>query len=214
MSLGWLNLSPDRTTKQDMSDHSRAEFASLTGVKTKDLAVYIRRGKVVVVDGKIDDKHPTNALFMSKRALKTIKSEVQKPEKKPQSETPSPPSDVLVELAKRKAELELTRRENEILMQKHNLQKKRGELVPVAAVKSLITLHTESIKTAYMQASDNLLIVINAKKQLTATELSLFRKEFTSIVNKAVDIAIESTSKSLVSIASEYSKKRGVGEHE
>jgi hypothetical protein len=50
-----------------MALHTKAEFAKLCNIPSKNLATYIGRDKVVVQDGYIDDKNPINAEFLAHR---------------------------------------------------------------------------------------------------------------------------------------------------
>lgn len=200
-----------------MSKHTKKEFSDLCGIETKALSVYISRGKVVVDGDQIDDKHQINAAFLAKMQSKIKKEKPVAPEK-PQKEKPDPDnpdySDTLTQIAKEKGKLELLQRQNLIDLQRMEITKKRGELVPVSAVKSLIVLQSESTKTAYLQACDNLLIIISQKKQMSATELADTRKEFSKIVNKAIDDAVDSSKATLTGLVIDFQKKRGVGQHD
>ena len=61
---------------------TKKEFAERTGQKTKNLAVYASRGKVVVgADDLIDTDHPTNQAFIGKHGWKAKQVEEKKPEK-------------------------------------------------------------------------------------------------------------------------------------
>jgi formylmethanofuran dehydrogenase subunit D len=198
-----------------MAEYDKKEFAALCGLETKNLAVYARRGKVVVVDGKIDDKNPVNALFIEKRKVKTPKSTpVQQPKEKKQSNEKEPEVNSLVKAAEEKALLDLLKRQGEIDLQNIELQKKRGELVPVEAIKSLLIVHSESIKTAYVDASEALLLRISQRKQLTTNESVELRKELAQLVNKAIDDAISASKKTLLSVTQDFMRKRGVGQHD
>lgn len=55
-----------------MSSMTIREFARAAGVETNYLSVYIRRGKVVVIDGLIDPDHPLNMAFKFSRKGKNL----------------------------------------------------------------------------------------------------------------------------------------------
>jgi len=192
--------------------HSKKKFASLCGIETKNLSVYIGRKKVIVENDLIDDSDPANRLFIEKCKLRVPKIKTVPAKGKSRSVKESKNS--LLMSAEAKAELDLLKRQNEIDLQKLEIQKKRGELVPVEGIASLLIVHSESIKVAYMDGSENLLNRISQKKQLTSTERSDLGKELKVIVNNAIDQAIAASKKTLLSVTQDYSRKRGVGQHD
>ncbi len=58
---------------------SKKEFADLCGMNTRALAVYIKRGKVVVDGEWIDSELPQNALLIQKRSTKKVIHDSKKP---------------------------------------------------------------------------------------------------------------------------------------
>ncbi len=194
-----------------MPKFSKREFADLCGMQTKNLAVYIGRQKLEVgSDGLIDDSNSMNKLFMEKRRSKPqgVKANPEKAMAVAETEKSG-----LLKNAEAKAELDLLKRQNEIDLQRLEITKKRGELVPVQAVKSLIVLQSQSQRTAYLQASENFLIIISQKKQLSSTELTDLKMEFHKIVNKAIDDAVNTSQATLKGLVVDFQKKRGVGQH-
>jgi hypothetical protein len=205
-----------------MAFHSSKDFAALCGLKTKDLSNYVKRGKVVRQNDLIDDKDQINQAFMKKREVKLVeKGIVDKPETsgnpgkpaKPKKEGKREKTEAEV-LFKLKSDLELEKRQNEIDLQKLAIAKIRGDVVPVPAVRELIRTYSESSRHAYTEASDNLLMIMTQKFNLTATDLSDVRKEFLKLVNKAIDNAVDNTKTVLLGLVRDYSKKRGVGQHD
>jgi hypothetical protein len=213
---------------------TKKEFAVKCGIKTNRLAIYIKRFKVEVnKDGSIDDSNPINVLFMEKclsRHSKAhniesnahgtpIESEItppaplKAPSKKVENEAFSRQNTKLVEIQEKKGGLDIEGKTNSIELQRIEIRKKRGELVPTESVKNLIIQHSESMKTSYSEASDNLIVIISHKKQLSSDEISDLRKQFTKIVNNAIDNAITFTMTGLRNVVNDFSQKRGVGQH-
>src|SRR5690242_673143 len=159
-----------------MALHTKTEFAALCGLLQKNLHTYIGRKKVIVGSNDlIDDTDQINRLFMDKqRAKRGIEGTtasapgkqvpVKKSSKKEPSAAETEMKDTLTGLLKGNKELEMVERQNKIEMQRIEIQKKRGELVPTSAVKTVMTLHTESIKTSYIEASDNLILILSQRK--------------------------------------------------
>jgi hypothetical protein len=201
-----------------MAKYSKKEFAELCGIKTKELSVYSKRGKVIVVNNEIDDADQNNILFMQRQLAKKQKApsvkNVSNDQKPVDSAAAEEARNTLLEINRSKGQLELLQKQNLIDLQRIEILKKRGELVPVPAINSLIILQAESIKTAYLEASDNLLVIIAQKKQMSAEEIASARKEFTKIVNKAIDSAVDLSKTMLFGIVKDYQKKRGVGQHD
>lgn len=74
-----------------MALYKASEFYKKIGMSGNAFAVYKARGKVIVVDGYIDDKNPINQLFIAnfsinkdRREIKDIKNPVIKKEKEPE----------------------------------------------------------------------------------------------------------------------------------
>lgn len=208
-----------------MALHTKSQFAALCGLLQKDLYIYIGRKKVIVEGESIDDSNELNRLFMEKQRAKRgvgdgapeKKTKAAKVKKEPKPEPTAEEiknKDTLTDLLKQKNGLELQQRQNLIEIQKIEIQKKRGELIPTSAVKTVITLHSESIKSAYVEASDNLILLISQRKGFDSHEISDVKRKFVEIVNRAVDTAIDSTNKMLGTVISEFSTKRGVGQHD
>ena len=192
-----------------MSKHSKKEFADLCGIKTKVLSVYIGRAQVIVDDdGQIDDTNAVNGLFLANRKKSVRKEPRVKKEK--QEKHPS----ALSEKIDSKLNLDIVKRQNEIDLQTIEIQKKRGELVPVEGIRSLLIVHSEAIKTAYIDGSESLLLRISQRKQLTNSESVELRKELAEIVNKAIDESISASKKTLLSVTQDFMRKRGVGQHD
>jgi len=104
----------------------------------------------------------------------------------------------------------------------HNLQSRANmasdqtrmdQDVPTEAVKSLVITHSESLKNAYYEACENLIIEMSTRKQFSSTEISELKTKLRELVNKALKNAIESSKVSMVKIVEDYSEKRGVGQH-
>jgi len=159
--------------------------------------------------------------------VKKTKSKSKKVQENNTTELPPPPirnSEELTPIQKRtlskadidikikKASLEKTMEEIAILKVKK--MKMHGELIPTDIVKSLIRELTEGVKIAYLDAMENYTVVISKQKKLTEVEKSNIKKEFTTIINKAVERQSYVANKGLKSIVEEYSQTKGVGERE
>ncbi len=216
----------------------KREFADHYDIKTKDLAKYIQRGKVIEIDGKIDTNDIVNAAWClnreqlnMKKAVKAgnpnekITTEVKKEvaavkktaEPQPKFEFPPETKRTLQEQFQSEAklkDLQVEKTENEIALQREKLQKIQGESVPTELVKNLFTQHNKSVTVAYRNATDNLLMEIQAKHSISSEEMGSLRSRLIEVVNKAVIEAAEETKNSLKTMVEEWSAKKGVGERD
>lgn len=213
---------------------TQPEFAEKCGIGLNYLSVNKKRKKVITDEhGFIDDTNEINQLFLQKClsrpksakkdlaagpisgvAVEVDLSGLKEKEKSKKSENDEfSRENTLVDLQKEKGTLEIQLKNNSIELQRLEIKKKRGELVPTQSVKNLIIKHSESIKTSYSEASDNLIVIISHKKQLSSEEVADIRSQFVKIINKAIDNAITFTLSGLNNIVTDYSSKRGVGQH-
>ena len=197
-----------------MPRHSKKEFSNLCGIKTKALSVYIARAKVILDDNElIDDTHPANLDFMERHKNKNGKVIKPKVVSEPDDEVAKERL-VYVQDQRKKLKIDMEARQNEVELQKIKIQRQRGEMIPTDSVKQVFDLHSESIKSAYVEASDNVIVVMGQRKGFTAEDIAHVRKQFVGIVNRAVDGAIKGTQAALDALVDEFSVKRGVGQHD
>lgn len=203
-----------------MARHNKREFSALCSIETKNLSVYISRGKVVLDDNDlIDDTHPTNKDFILRQHNKkgkpkadapvTKNMELNEDEKREATERIS-----YVKSQRAKVELDLAEKQNRIELQKIEIEKKRGELLPTQDVKTVLTFHSESIKNSFVEGADGIIVLYAQKGGLNADDIAFMRRKLTDLVNKAIDDSIASSKAMLVSIVKEFSTKRGIGQHE
>lgn len=180
----------------------------------------------------VDTSIPQNEAFMLKckaKAVKNgkdvgaVKSEGKRSTTKKEGK-PAPDPKVLreqrerqdalynLDMEKKAIDIRKAKRESELLEARQ--QKLNGELIPTELIKTLFVQHTENIKTAYTDGSENLIVILAQRKQMSSTEVSELKKDFIGIINKAIDGAIDTTKRTLNNIIKEYSQKRGVGQHD
>lgn len=203
-----------------MARHNKREFSALCGIETKSLSVYLSRSKVVIDDnGLIDDTNPVNKDFIDRQHNKKGKPNGKSVTPtngatKEEADEEKQERVTYVKMQRAKAELDLATQENKIVLQKIEIEKKRGELLPTESIKTVITLHSESIKTAYVDASDNLIILFAQKGGLNADDISAMRKKFKDMVNKAISDSIQSSSSMIDQLVKEFSVKKAIGQHD
>jgi hypothetical protein len=200
---------------------SKKEFAGKCGMKTKQLAVYIKRGKVLVDDEEmIDDNNLQNVDFYKHHSSKPkrtteIKSEgVAKPKTKPvkaskkEQREQSEKTETLYDLEKEKKSLDIetNRKRNELLSME--LAKKSGKLIPTSDVKALFAQHSKSITVSFGQFIEGFLSEIGKRSKLNANQIAEMRGRMIVMLNQSVDEAVDSTRKSLENLRSELSNAK------
>lgn len=218
-----------------MALHTRAEICTLTGLKSNELSVYIKRKKLVFNGDYVDDKVEPNTSFIKKFKDRLVGSggdifeappEKIKPISKPKEDTPPPPAPSVKAVKTKKEEdddgiyglekqqkalsIEKTRKENELLDVK--IAKAHGDNVPTDLVKPLFAQHSKSMTAAFYNAADVLLARIAQKYKLTQEDVAKYRGDLVAIINQAIADSIDESKESLKSIIDEYSERRGVGE--
>lgn len=215
--------------------YKRLEFAALCGLTPGNLSNYIKRRKVVVNDDdEIDGTLAGNKHFLEKRQAfmankQLITNEeyeggpvlVKKGKKNGAVIVPNPDpvdkiikKDTMFNLDMDQKSLDIRKRQEEIELLELKKQKMQGLLIPTGLVRSVVMTQAESLKIAYNEASENLIIVLGSKKQFSTIEIADIRKELVKIINTAVDNSVDLAKRSIASIVKEYSELKGVGERE
>jgi hypothetical protein len=212
-----------------MALHSKKDFASLCGFSTRDLAVYIKRNKVIMSGDYVDDSHSVNKEFLEKRRGKV---EPAPPEKKLRLLKPDPgvldvpntgdetdegdgdDGDVEsgYQLNKKKLKKQIAKLEVDTRLQELKEEKLRGELIPVELVKNLFRSYTQSIVTANKDGIEELLINFSLEHRLKGDQLSTLRGKVVGILNSSVDKSVTVAQKNLQSLINQVKVKRDVGE--
>ena len=197
---------------------TKKEVADLCGLETKNLSVYITRGKVVVGENDlIDSTVDKNRAFIEKRKNKTVNIQIQTPtvleSKIPQQPTEKSEGQTYTESERQLKYLDTIKREKEIEKLEIEIQKKKGEVVPSELIKPVFLQHNQSILTEITNRTDEFVRIFSKKKSLTVNEVAEMRGELTSWINESMNKAILSSIKSVESIIEEHQLKKSVGEH-
>lgn len=199
-----------------MALYSKREFSENCGIETKVLAVYIKRGKVVVsAEDKIDTDIPQNSAFMSSQALKvrtpkgekTAAGEKKSPERGKKTKV-DPKIEERFDLESTKKTTEIKKMEREIQLQEMKMRKLTGEVIPTAAVKALFAQHFKSVTMTIKNSSDLMLMDLGKKLRLNRNELAEIRNAITVMINKAISDGIDESKKIVPSIVAEYSQNK------
>lgn len=109
--------------------------------------------------------------------------------------------------------LDTIKRTKEIEKLQIEIQKKKGEVVPVELIKPVILQHNQSILTEFKNAGDEILRIMSKKYSFSIEDLAFCKGEFVKTINNSMSKAIFVTTKSIDSIIQSHIEKKGVGEH-
>ena len=109
--------------------------------------------------------------------------------------------------------LDTIKRTKEIEKLQIEIQKKKGEVVPVELIKPVILQHNQSILTEFKNAGDEILRIMSKKYSFSVEDLAFCKGEFVKTINNSMGKAIYATTKSIDSIIQNHIEKKGVGEH-
>lgn len=193
---------------------TKKEIAELCGLETKNLSVYIMRGKVIV--GKndlIDTNVDKNKSFIEKRKGKISDVKIQTTTVIESKVSEQSEGQSYTESERQLKYLDTIKRQKEIEKLDIEIQKKKGEVVPSELIKPVFLQHNQSIITEFKNATDEIIRIFSKKRSLTVEEVAEIKGETTETINNAINKATFSTIKSVESIVSEHQDKKNVGEH-
>jgi len=193
---------------------TKKEIAELCGLETKNLSVYIMRGKVIV--GKndlIDTNVDKNKSFIEKRKGKISDVKIQTTTVIESKVSEQSEGQSYTESERQLKYLDTIKRQKEIEKLEIEIQKKKGEVVPSELIKPVFLQHNQSIITEFKNATDEIIRIFSKKRSLTVEEVAEIKGETTETINNAINKATFSTIKSVESIVSEHQDKKNVGEH-
>jgi hypothetical protein len=215
---------------------SKKEFAQRVGKDTKWLANYIGRGKVVckkVGDKElIDTTNDKNKTFLEQYELTPFTASIIPPTqpddyhtKKLQQIMDAPPDEesgmLLVDLnnippyqfSERLLKyLDTEKRKREIEKLEHDNEKKRGEVVPVEPIETLVFQFKQFILTQQKITYEKFLNEITHKYNIDAEDMANYRGFFIAELNASMKEASDNFVDSLDATLNEFTIKKGVGE--
>lgn len=194
------------------------ELADMTGWETKNLSVYVTRKKLVKdKNGLFDVDEPKNALFIAQNKAEGTK----KPEKTPPKGKKEASARDLDEEVKKVEAITMQLEANKLVMQEQSIrrnqieiEKKEGQLIPTELIKALFLTHSKSITMTFKEGMEKIVDLFTIKYKLSQADAASMRKTMVEAINKGVDNAVSNTRGSLKKIITEYSEKRGVGDHD
>ena len=146
--------------------YARKDFAKLCGVESRELSVYIKRGKVILTRGKVDPAIAENAEFIESRKGKDGTLSIEIKEKKFSAadlknlERLEEHKQLNTDLKK----LEIEELSEKISLLKIKKQTQEGFMIPTSLAKDLMAQHFRSITISFQQGADILILERSKKK--------------------------------------------------
>lgn len=185
----------------------------------------VKRGHLVLTDGKIDDALSPNDLFIAKKLSKPDAAQTPQEDITEKKTLPPPDDDKedfqmiartnsneLVRLKTLKDKIWIKKTNEDYEIAKIKKEKMKGEVIPVELIKNLFQAHTQSIVSAQKDGIEDLLIQISAESRMKGDQLARLRGKMVAILNTGVEKSVNATKRNLKAIVSAYSLKREVGE--
>jgi hypothetical protein len=190
------------------------EFAELTGVKPKDIHSYFSSGRLVKSpDKKVDTSDPKNALFFEQKAKKVSEPVDSKPKRRRvKSSAKNEDKESLTDLEIKKQKLSLEKLEHEIQLKGIELEKKRGYLVPVDAVKDVFLFSLETFRSKYLQEAKSKAEISVQIMGGSHNDIIRMQKELSESINEAHSEAKKQLIEGIDSVVEDYKDIRGRGE--
>lgn len=200
-----------------MALHERKDFAALAEMPNNQLAVYIERESVFMDEsGLFDDKHPTNAKFLQKRA-KTLAKKGQITDIDSQEIPFVRPTinsqlgvavGVVDELEAEKikiAKLEVKKREVQ-------LEKWEGSVIPVDLVQTVAGTQVRIVGQSLKQAMEREIDLLGVKYKMGGAAVIELRKKINQAINEGLKRANEDTISRIGALIGEFQETRERGE--
>jgi hypothetical protein len=204
-----------------MSIITRVELAQHIGKPTNYLSVYIKRGKLIEVDGKIDLENIVNKRFLARQTHKLEKLpqnitkavESFKHEEKERKEIVTQKINKenqktkkqmnVFALDEEKKQKEIEKLTVDIQIKELQFRKMEGELLPFEIVKELVSQMAKHLISEFDNATDNILTRISTQTKMSASLISECREFMKLENNLAQKKAMDLTKKSMEAVIKE-----------
>lgn len=216
-----------------MGLHTRKQLAELIGLDYSDkndrakITMWIKRGNVIIDENDlIDDTVSQNKYWIEKQSKLKKSNEVEKnpevilQEPKENTKKENKKSDKKLDW-QQKLDLEIEKKALEIeklkvdtRLQELKEEKIRGEVIPIAIVKTIVSTLSQAILTSQKDSIEAILINISKEARLSGDQLAGLRGKMVKDLNAGVDKAISIALRNLKALVEEFSIKKEVGEHE
>jgi hypothetical protein len=208
---------------------TQRELAAAIGISAPAISKTVRTGKLVLnEDRRIDFSHPINNVWLQKQVekgrmldihqlgltpnpVKPEKVESVKKTKAKENKTPEPKTERAT-LQQRKTEAEIEWKKTQIRLNLIKEQQRKGELIPIQAVKTLFQYTTDTIRSTFEQEFDGMLEMIKQIADVEHIAYIELKKDIKTMLNDAVMLYKKNLIKGADKIVAEYRDIKGVGE--
>ena len=199
---------------------TKKEFAGRAGLTTRELAVYVKRKKVMMLEsGLIDDSFQMNIDFINRHASKKKHSAEAR---KPQAERKAEPKTAeqqkketnqteLLDLEKEQKQLSIEGKKKEVALLEQRIRKINGELIPTDLVKLTFGHVFRELAISAKQEIDKLITDISKKAKLNGNQTAELRGSMIRVINQSINNGTNNAAKNLQNIISEYSVNKTAG---
>lgn len=205
-----------------MALYKKADFAKLCGLTTGNLTNYITRKQVIMVDGLIDDQESKNKLFLEKRKPRENTTETSNPpassseghvsETKKKGKKVETSDNTWAELEKKKLELEILKKTEEVEKLKNQNAKQQGDVIPYALIPPLFEQQARSFATNFRNGLELMLTKVQKMADLDRDQMAKLKTEQLEIINISINNSFDDMQKVVDKIAADFSQNKGVGE--
>jgi len=221
-----------------MPKYTTREFADLCKIPFHYIKVYKGRGKIIVVDKKIDTDNIINQEFLEKYTgdmpevvvpkkstgaapvklpakEKPVEKKAEAPKSKihhPDESTLNTPSKRLYEWDVKLKQAELEKKTVDTRLQALKEKKLIGELIPTSLVENVFSMHTKTIIIEFSNSVDNIVTILSKKYGVGIKEVAEVRKQIIDEINLAANRSVDTSKRDIKLIVKEYSLAKGVGE--
>ena len=200
---------------------TRKEFARACGMEQNSLAVYLKRGDVVLDNDFLDTDDPKNKMFIERRVAKgkvpsnPIQTEYVNGQAVITENKSKPTDDGIPDYAESERRVkyyDALKREKEVEKLELDIQKKRGEVIPSELIPPVILQHNQSIITSIKNEFDEWLRNHAKRYDLGVNEIAEIRTQAVQWINTGMNKATAMSVRAVENIVKDYQDKRGVGE--
>lgn len=218
-----------------MSLLTKKEFCVLTGLKPRQISIYVGRGKIFLSGDLIDESVQQNAEFIKQRAelmankvptgtinTKTTKehklvspnyANIKVPKHKAHTDSHGEKTP-LVELERIQKGLTIEKTIEEVEKLRLHNAKAAGESIPIDVVKVVVAQLAKGFITSFQNGSENFLIEISKKVGMDRVMLADSKGKLFKTINESINKAVDESKKQISDIVKEYAIKKEPGEKE
>lgn len=199
--------------------HTKKAFATVCGIQTKDLSVYIQRKRVVVdADGEINIDHPLNKIFLEDKLSKNKRKAADTSQVKSFDEDKSDLNEAetegltITQLTRRRKILDIKKIDKEVDLLTIKRDKLNGEVIPTELVKIIMYRKTALLVNRFKDHWEDHLTKLSGELRLSGDQLAKLRGEMVYHINQASDEALNTAKKEINQMIDEFKITRAKGE--